>query len=345
MKKALVVIGGILAALALVLWVVSWFRTPEAVATAAARPWPGGMGTLDSVAARFPARQANEAAAKLTALANALPKNEAVEDFVGREIARAELTIGTPPTLPDISAMRELLLREPIIWARHGGIGEIGDQATSSRRVVQMTVARSLVANALAKARAQDPAAWEDLHAVWNLARSIEGQPQMMEQTAALAMVRMVNAVAWKLPLPAPGWLGELQQRDPVRPLIDAFQYTAASYWTDGARMFPTKWLADSVEKDRGIAEALFHETQCDVNVPMNDLGTDLSFVWRRAFRYRAEREATANALRMREGKAIEAHSRCSDGAWKLDGTTLRFNRDIATAAPDRPMPLALHVK
>ena len=58
------------------------------------------------------------------------------------------------------------------------------------------------------------------------------------------------------------------------------------------------------------------------------------SSVWRRAFRYRPEREATANALRVREGKSIETGSRCSDGGWTFDGTTLRFSREIATAAP-----------
>ena len=42
-------------------------------------------------------------------------------------------------------------------------------------RAVQMTVARALVASALTKARANDPAAWEDLHAVWKLARSLDG--------------------------------------------------------------------------------------------------------------------------------------------------------------------------
>ncbi|HKO54685.1 MAG TPA: hypothetical protein VJ276_02335 [Thermoanaerobaculia bacterium] len=340
MKKALVAVAGI----ALVVWVVSWFRLPGAVATAAARPWPGGMGTLESVAARFPPQRANAASVKLTALANALPKNEAVENYVGREIARGELTTGEAPALPDVSAMRELLLREPVVWARPAGIGDIGDKETSARRVVQMTVARSLVASALTKARAHDPAAWEDLHAVWNLSRSLEGQPQMMTQTASFSMVRMINGVAWKMPLPAPAWLGELQQRDEVRRLLEAFQYQAASYWQDGARMFPTKWLADSVERDRGIAEALFKETRCDVSAPMNDLGTDLSFVWRRAFRFHAEREATANALRARQGKPIEAASRCSDGGWTFDGTTLRFSRDIPTAPPDKPMPLVLRV-
>jgi len=72
---------------------------------------------------------------------------------------------------------------------------------------------------------------------------------------------------------------------------------------------------------------------------------TSLTSVWRRAFRYRAEREATAKALRVREGKPIETASRCSDGGWMFDETTLRFSREIATAAPDTPMPLVLRVK
>lgn len=341
MKKVLVVV---IASIALVAWVISWFWADEAVATSAARAWPGGMGTLDAVADRLPpALKANDASVKLMALANALPKNEAVDDFVAREIARGELTIGEPPALPEVSAIRELLLREPIVWKRHEGIG--GDDYTQSTRAAQMMMARALVASALTKARANDPAAWEDLHAVWKLARTLDGHPQMLVQTAALSMARMINAVAWKMPLPAPAWLGELQQRDNVRALLEAFQYQAASYWEDGAQMFPTKWLAMSVEHDRLIAEELFTVTRCDVNVRENELGVDLRAVWRRAFRYRAEREATANALRAREGKSIETASRCSDGGWMFDGTTLRFSREIATAAPDRPMPLVLRVK
>jgi hypothetical protein len=343
MKKALVVVASIVAVVALVVWVISWFRAPDAVATSAARPWPGGMGRLDSSTDRLRLQQANDASVKLTALASALAKNEAVDEFVAREIARGELAIGGTPAIPDVSAIRELLLREPIVWQRRQGIG--GDNDSNAERAAQMTVARALVASALVKARANDSAAWEDLHAVWNLARSLNGHPQMMVQTAALSMARMINAVAWKMPLPAPAWLAELQKRDNVRPLLEAFQHQTASYANDGLRIFPTKMLADSVDRDRRIAEELVRETRCDVNARANELGVDVTSVWRRAFRYRAEREATANALRVREGQPIETASRCSDGGWTFDGTTLRFSREIATAAPDRPMPLALRVK
>ncbi|HEX7706848.1 MAG TPA: hypothetical protein VF701_10370 [Thermoanaerobaculia bacterium] len=345
MKKALIVVAIIAAVSGVVLWVVSWFRTPEAVATSAARLWPGELGALDSVAARLPPLQANDASMKLMALAGALPENEAVDEFVAREMAGDELTIGEPPPLPEVSTIRDLLLREPIVWPRDGGVGDIGSAETSARRGMTMTVARALVASALTKARAGDPTSWEELHAVWRLALSLDEQPEMMMQTAAFSMARMINAVAWRLPLPAPEWFGELQERDHVGRLLEAFQYQAASYWEDGARLFPTKWLADSVEHDRLIAEELFDTTTCDVNVRANELGVDLSSVWRRAFRFRAELEATANALRVREGMPIEPDSRCSDGAWILEGATLRFSRDIATAPPDRPMPLVLLIE
>jgi hypothetical protein len=340
MKKALIAV----IAVALVVWVASWFRAPEAVAKSGAQPWPGGMGTLDSVAKRLPPMRTNETAVKLTKLAGALPANDALNVYVPHEIARGELTIGNPPALPDVSAIRDLLLREPVVWSRPAGVGDIGDKETTVRRTIQMTVARALVADALAKAHANDPAAWDDLHAAWNLARSLDLQPQMMEQTAALTIARMINAVAWKMPRPVPAWFNELQQRDEIQPLLAAFQYQAASYWKDGASMFPTKMLAESAEHDRKIAETVLKETRCDVTVPMNDLGTDLAFVWRRSFRYRAEREATANALRIRSGKPVDAHSHCTDGAWTYDGTTLRFTRAIATAPPDTPMPLVLRV-
>jgi hypothetical protein len=318
-------------------------RNEGAVATSASQPWPGEMGTLKAAEDRWPLLKANEASVKLTSLADALPKNDAIDGFVAREMTRGELSIGEPPALSEVSAIRELLLREPIVWEREEGIG--GGNEINARRTVQMKVARMLVASALAKARANDSAAWDDLYAVWKLARTLDGHPQMMAQTAALSMARMINAVAWKMPLPAPAWLGELQARDSVRPLLESFQFQAASYWQDGAWIFPTKWLARSIEHDRKIAEELFNLTRCDVNTRMNELGTDLSSVWRRAFRYRAEREATANALRVREGKSIETASRCSDSEWMFDGTTLRFSREIPTAAPDTPMPLVLRVK
>ncbi len=166
----------------------------------------------------------------------------------------------------------------------------------------------------------------------------------LMTQTAALTMARMINAVAWKLPLPAPAWFYELHAHDPVRRLIEAFQYQTASYWEGGTHLFLTKWLAKAVAHDRAIAEELIGLDTCDVQMRMNELGPDLGSVWRRAFRFRAGREATAQALRLRAGQPLEASSACSGGSWSFDGTTLRFSQEIPLAADELPMPLVLRL-
>ncbi len=339
MKQALIIL---LAVIGLITSIFLWFRSPGAVATSAGEKWPGSMGNLESVTDRWPRVEPNEASVKLTSLAESLLRNNnAVDDFIAREITSDQLNINEAPELPDVSSIRDLLLHEKVVWQRYD---EVADQRAIEARVMQMTVAKALVANALAKARSNDPSAWDDLFAVWKLARSLDHHPQMMAQTAALSMARMVNAVAWKMPLPAPAWISEMQVRDDVRPLLDSFQHQTAEYWKGSAWWFPTKWLARSIDHDRQIAESLYSFTACDVNTPMNQLGTDLSSLWRRAFRYRAEREATANALRVREGKSIETTSKCSDGNWMFDGSTLRFSREITTAPPDTPMPLVLRV-
>lgn len=348
MKKALILLGIFAGVAALAVWVASWFWAPEKVATAAAQPWPSGLGTLDSIAKRYPKRPANAASAKLAELGGKLPESDVAGDYVRVEITKDSLAIGEPPALPDITAIRDLLLREKIVWSRDVG-GDPGSEVdgAAATRGPQMRMARALVANALVRARANDLAAWDDLHAAWNLARALDGHPIMNMRTAAMSMARMINGVAWKMPLPAPAWFDEVTKHDEVRPLLEGYQHQTASYWQSYAGMFPTKPMAETVERHRQIAEQLARVTQCDVkNIPINEWGPDLTTVWQRGFRYRAEREATANALRVRSGQPIEPKSQCSDGGWTLDGTTLRFSRAIPSTDPrDAPMPLTLNVK
>jgi len=113
MKKALVM----LVLLAAAVYVASWFWAGDEVAAAAARPWPDGLGTLAAVPDRYPPQHENEAARKLTTLAGPVAENDAVTTYMRQEIARGELTIAEPPAIPDVSAIRDLLLREPIVCA------------------------------------------------------------------------------------------------------------------------------------------------------------------------------------------------------------------------------------
>lgn len=123
MKRALVVL--VLPAAAV--YVASWFWAGDEVAAAAARPWPDGLGTLAAVPDRYPPQHENEAARKLTKLAGPVAVNDAVTTYVRQEIARGELAIAEPPAIAGVSAIRNLLLREPVVWERdlsqqHGGL-------------------------------------------------------------------------------------------------------------------------------------------------------------------------------------------------------------------------------
>jgi hypothetical protein len=342
MKKVLVM----LVLLAAAVYVASWFWAGDEVAAAAARPWPEGLGTLDAVPARYPPQHENEAARKLTKLAGAVAENDAVTTYVRQEIARGELTIAEPPTIPDVSAIRDLLLREPIVWKRdllqqHGGL--LG--------TVEMhrTLMRVLVASALRRARQNDVAAWDDLHAAWNLTKGLQGHPHLILRIVAMSMTRAINAVAWKMPLPVPAWFDEVQDRDLVRPLFETLQFE--NWRKSKGQMFVIKPFAERIERERTLTGELARVTECEFNrlTETGDRGDPngrLDIGWQRAFRYRVEREATANALRARAGKPIEEGSRCSDGGWSFDGKTLRFAKPIPLPERrDTSMPLTLQVR
>jgi len=341
MKKALLVV----ALLAAVVYVASWFWAGDEVAAAAARPWPNGMGTLAAVPDRYPPQHENETARTLTKLAAAVPENDAVTAYVRQEIASGEFAIAEPPAIPNLSAIRELLLREPVVWERdlmqqHGGL--LGKVA------MHLSLMRALVASALGRARQHDSSAWDDLHAAWNMAKSLDGHPHVIVRAVAMSMTRAINAVAWKMPLPAPAWFAEVRERDLVQPLVETMQFE------DWRRLkeqtFPLKTFAERIERERALAGEVARMTECEFNrvtepSSPKDPNDRLDIGWKRAFRYRVEREATANGLRARAGQRVEEGSRCSDGRWSFDGKSLQFSKPIALPERlDTSMPLTLHV-
>jgi hypothetical protein len=341
-KKALVM----LVVLAAAVYVASWFWAGDEVAAAAARPWPDGLGTLAAVPNRYPPQHENDAARKLAALAGPVAENDAVTTYVRQEIARGELTIGEPPAIAGPSAIRDLLLREPVVWERdllqqHGGL--------LPKVAMHLSLMRVLVASALGRARQPDGAAWDDLHAAWNLTKALDGHPNVILRAVAMSMTRAINAVAWKMPLPVPAWFGEVQDRDLVQPLFETAQYENWRRWKE--ETFPLKPFAERIERERTLKGELARATECELNRVIergnrSDPNDRLDIGWQRAFRYRVEREATANALRARAGQSIEERSHCSDGAWSFDGKTLRFAKPIALPEKiDTSMPLTLHVR
>ncbi len=336
MKTALIVILLVAAAV----YVVSWFWAGDEVAAAAGQPWPHGLGTVAAVPGRFPPQDENEAARKLTELAAGVTENEAVATYVRQEIARGEPAIAEPPPLPDLSGVRDLLLREPVVWRRdlvqqHGGL--------LPKVALYRSLSSALVASALGRARRRDAAEWDDLRAAWNLRKSLDGHPHRIPRLVAMSMTRTINAVSWKMPLPPPAWFDEVQDRDLVRPLFETLQYEKWRTWR--LRKFPLKPAAAAIDRQRALAIDLARVTDCEYHPAAPDTA-GLDITWRRAFRYRAEREAAANALRARAGQPIEERSQCSDGRWSFDGKTLRFPKAIALPERiDTSMPLALQIR
>jgi hypothetical protein len=346
MKKALL----LLVLLAAAGYVASWFWAGDEVEAAAARPWPDGMGTLAAVPGRYPPQGENDAARKLTKLAGAFAENVAENDpvtaYVRQEIARGELIIAEPPKIVDVSAIRDLLLREPVAWERnlsqqHGGL--------LPKVAMHLSVSRALVASALGRARQNDASAWEDLHAAWNLTKSLDEHPHLILRIVAMSMTRAINAVAWKMPLPVPAWFDEVQDRDLVPLLLETLQFENWRAWRD--QKFPLKPFAERVERERALAGELARVTACEFDRltgtgDRSDPLARLDIGWQRAFRYRVEREATAYALRARAGQPIGMGSHCGDGGWSFDGKTLRFAKPIALPERrDTSMPLTLHTR
>lgn len=95
-------------------------------------------------------------------------------------------------------------------------------------------LARLLIARALIRGRSGDPDVWDDLRAVFKLERSVQSRPELISQLIALNIARAVNAVAWKMPLPAPAWLAELLATDYRRLLLRGMQHDAWLIWRHG---------------------------------------------------------------------------------------------------------------
>src|SRR5258706_9141501 len=255
MKMALV----LLVLLAAAVYVASWFWADDEGTAAAARPWLAGLGTPAAVPDRYPPQHENDAARKLTKLAAPFAEDDAVTAYVRQEVARGELTIAAPPAIPYLTGIRDLLLREPVVWERdlsqqHGGLLE--------KVMMHLTLMRALVASALGRARRNDAAAWDDLHAAWNLTKALQGHPHLILRVVAMSMTRAINAVAWKMPLPVPAWFDEVQDCGLVRLLFETLQFENWRKWKD--QTFALKPFAERIERERTLTIDLARLIDCE---------------------------------------------------------------------------------
>lgn len=389
MMRTVAVVVAVVLALVVVGWIISDGVATGAMRSVGEEPWPLGLGTLASVETRVKPQSTNEAARQLIALAKPLALSfsptemtlppstprTAIGEYVRSEHTRAEATIGEPPAEvvaylaaheSEIDALRDHLLRESIQWDLDPSKGL--DSPIPNLRD-HMQVARLLTARALVRARAQDVRSWDDLHAVWRLTQSLEARPELISQLIVLAMARMVNAAAWKLPAPGAAWFDEVRNTNHRRLLIAAHQYEMWGMWRHGeqslhgaAAVFAKpvfRWeFADTVRFQRETAQELAAMTACGIDGAffsqrlksisrwnfVSQMATpNLDGIWRRAFRSVPEREATMNAMRIAQGQPIVAKSVCSDGAWRFENDRLSFSRDLPKSSESETvMPLSL---
>jgi hypothetical protein len=61
---------------------------------------------------------------------------------------------------------------------------------------------------------------------------------------------------------------------------------------------------------------------------------------WERLMRFRAEREARRNVLRIRAGQPPLPDTQCSDGAWQVTPSSFKFTREVPVQRPQIDHPL-----
>ncbi|HEU4887904.1 MAG TPA: hypothetical protein VFV49_08465 [Thermoanaerobaculia bacterium] len=307
------------------------------------------------------------------------PVNGVVMDHLKAEHARADATIGAAPAEvvaylaaheKEIDAVRDHLLRaETIQWDLQPS--EWLD-APAPNFVGHMHLARLLTVRALEYGHAKDPRAWDDLHAAWRLGRSLEARPELISQMIFLAIARSVNAVAWKLPQPEAPWFAEVQNVDHRQLFLRAHQHETwvaarhSSNTLHGIGGFLAepffRWATVSFTRhQRETATQVAAATACAFdggafaqarfeaiprwNIFAQIATPNLGAMWQRMFRTMAEREATANAMRIAHGQPIVAQSACSDGAWKYENGRLSFSRDLPKSnSAESVMPLSLAI-
>ena len=349
--------------------------------------WPAGLGTLASIETRFPPQKTNDSARRLVALAKPLgisfetassqpdALRTAIGQYLKAEHIRAEAAIGEPPAEvqtylaaheTEIDALRDHLLHgDSIVWDLDLSKGF---DAPVPNLTGHMHVGRLLIARALVRGRGDDPRAWDDLHAAWRVAQSLEPRPELISQLIVLTTTRFVSGAAWKLPqAPDHAWFADVQRIDHRRLLMSAYQNEMWVMWRNGERSMNgvtgavarpyLRWsIVDMAHRQRAAMEKLAALTTCRIGdepsadyIPQWNVLAAIAMpgqgVWQHAFRSIAEREATMNAMRVTQGQPIVAQSACSDGTWRFENDRLTFSREIPQShKAETVMPLSLAI-
>jgi len=341
------------------------------------RPWPLGLGMAADAPKHFPPVKDSAGAARLVELAAQADVDlrrsrmrrgrggvqeelrDEVAEYVRVQLERSGDAIDAPPAevaryltakAATLDAIRTLALSgTPIAFEsdiRRDGVerreredGDGPEPVPIGPNVFALQhLHRLFVVRALAAARGGNAAAWDELRTTWELTRPQWGRPDPTAVLGASTAARMVNGAARKLPLPPPAWLAEL----------DAFPYEQHLAAAQQAEAWRSK-DPGLTERLRGMAAEVVQAKACDTTSPQFDAVRDklgaraapgLVSDWGRLMRFRAEREARRNVLRVRAGQAPLRDSQCSDGSWDVKPSSFRFTREVPAQRPHIDYPL-----
>ena len=343
------ILGGFVLLLAL-LWVVMYATAAAAMRDAMREPWPYGLGTLNELDARGPRPAASKEAQEISRLVDALGLDEASPDaYVAAQTAKRDDTIDPPPADAGLAG-HEAPLAELVRLVVSAGDGLGWDRTGMPWQIDD--AAEMLAAAALDRARNGDATgAWERVHAMWILARSVKG-PTDFGASAALKMEREANAVARKLPSPAPPWLAELTAIEPRRETAALIQQeTLSRVRTMPALPGPfivfrpvSSYIeASAIRRSHAAAEGMTTSPRCRMDAARTLARAEEVY---RATRIEAELEATAKMIALKNERARLGRwppalpdagaSRCADNHWIYSATpdgksmTLRMSWEVA---------------
>ncbi|HVE71762.1 MAG TPA: hypothetical protein VNI54_10365 [Thermoanaerobaculia bacterium] len=322
----------------------------------AVRAWPMGLGVVADAPKHFPPTKETAAATKLVTLAKNAGVDlraerdqynevidrdvrEAFADYLQKQLERGSDAIDAPPSdvtrwLSDKAAsldeIKELVTSgEEIAFATD--INKRGPEAGPNLLGLQH-LHRTFVVRALIATREKSPEAWDELAVAWGLTEPLWRLPDGLSAMTASTGSRFVNSAAGKLPMPPAPWFRE----------VHAFHYERAFAAAQQAEAWRAKTPAFNV-RVLGMTEEVLRARACDSSSPQFDavrakLGAratpSLISSWERLMRFRAEREATARVMLMRQGQPVPRESQCSDGSWEVTAKSFKFTRDIPV---DRP--------
>lgn len=336
----------VLALLALLIWIVAYATGQAELRRERSAPWPYDLGSVDELARR-PRPKATPEGERILKELQSLPYPRA-QDWIAEQVKKNNDAIDPVPADVEASFGGGESKTAEIVRLVIASEGRIVWPDQRSVRIHVAGTVDTLAVVALEHAAAGNrEAAWDHVHAMSILASSLRGQSFAYSRVLAQQLERLTNAVARKLPPPAPQWVEEMTSRDPRPEAAAALQAQSAFAQGPGRRpnrmltvMFATLFrpmidrvVVQKIRRERILAEAMTE--RCSINSTVTPPNIQDAEIVGRAARIDAEEEATAKLLALKYERAQLGRwppwstaivaSRCAHNGWRYetDGSSM----------------------